>query len=299
MTIMTPADHLMERATDCSIFERALDALPDGVLLVDADRKVVFMNPAFKRLWNMPVDAIASREDSRNLQFVMDQLVDAEGFRREVERLHATLEISQEEIALKDGRTIFRRSLPFQERENFCARIWIFTDVTEARNATIDHLTQMANRLAFSREFPSFVTAPSNGLKRAVAIIDIDHFKRFNDLYGHAKGDIVLSQIGAILKSHTRNAGDLAFRIGGEEFLMATRTRKTGEAGEFFESVRASVRAMNVQHEGNEPSGAVTISIGYGSFERPREPNSVFERADEALYQAKARGRNMVVEAVM
>src|SRR5690606_34943548 len=114
------------------------------------------------------------------------------------------------------------------------------------------------NRLAFSRELPPFVTAPSDGLERSVAIIDVDNFKRYNDLYGHALGDDVLSQIGAILASHVRLAGDLVFRIGGEEFLMAARTRSSDEARMLFEAVRTSVLGMDAPHLGNEPHGVVT-----------------------------------------
>lgn len=296
MGFVSLIDDLVAQGTDCSIFERALDALPDGVLLVNAERKVVYTNPAFKRLWSMPDDGSASRDDNQNLELVMDQLIDPEGFRREVERLHPTAEISQDEIVFKDGRIVSRRSLPFQEAGRFRARIWIFTDITEARNATVDHLTQLPNRLAFSREFPPFVTAAADGLMRSVGIMDIDHFKRYNDIYGHASGDDVLSQIGALLRSHVDNTGDLVFRIGGEEFLMATRTRNTGEASAFFESVRKSISTMARKHEGNQPYGVVTTSIGYGSFRTAPEASVVFQRVDDALYQAKARGRNTIFE---
>lgn len=298
MSFISLTDHLAAGATDCSIFERALDALPDGVLLVNAERKVVYTNAAFKRLWSMPEEVLAPQDDDQNLQFVMDQLVDPEGFRQEVERLHPTIETSEDEIAFKDGRIISRRSLPFQEQGNFRARIWIFTDITEAKNASVDHLTQLPNRLAFSREFPPFVTAASDGLVRSVAIVDVDHFKRYNDCYGHASGDKILAEIGAILKSHVNQTGDLAFRIGGEEFLMATRTRDTSEAHAFFEAVRKSISAMKADHKGNEPYGIVTVSIGYGCFPSAPEAGAVFEHVDEALYKAKAEGRNKVTSAV-
>lgn len=299
MTIFSPADNLTRRAANCSIFERALDALPDGVLLVNAARQVVYTNPAFKQLWHIPNHILAEQDDGRNLQFVMCQLADPEGFRLEVERLHATAETSHGQIALKDGRIISRRSLPFEEDGNFRARIWIFTDITEARNATIDELTQLANRRAFSREFPSFVMAPADGLMRAAAIIDVDHFKQYNDLYGHAEGDSTLRRIGAIIASHARHAGDLAFRIGGEEFLMTTRTRKTDEAAAIFEAVRVTVEAMKRPHSGNPGYGIVTVSIGFASFEGAAEGSIVFQRIDDALYRAKAGGRNRIVEAAL
>jgi len=288
--------NLRKRPDDCSIFERALDALPDGVLLVNADRKVVYTNPAFERLWNMPNIVLASQDDL-NLQYVMDQLADPEGFRREVERLHPTTETSEDEILFKDGRTIARRSLPFEEQGCFQARIWIFTDITEAKNAGIDQLTGLANRRAYARDFPAFVSAAPDGIVRSIAIIDIDNFKRFNDCYGHAAGDIVLADIGALLKSHALRTGDLVFRIGGEEFLMAARTRSSDEARALFESVRHAVAAMRREHIGNPPHDIVTISAGFLLFQKGLDPAGVFRAVDDLLYEAKAAGRNRVVEA--
>lgn len=282
---------------DCSIFEQALDALPDGVLLINAARQMVYANPAFMRLWKIPDTLLAAREDGQMLQFVADQLLDPESFRSEVERLHPTTETSEDEIIFKDGRIVARRSLPFQENGSLSARIWIFTDITEARNASVDYLTQLPNRRAYAKELPPFVTAAADGLLRSVAILDLDQFKRYNDLYGHARGDLVLNKLGAILKSHTSETGDLAFRIGGEEFLMAIRTRQSAQAHAFFEHVRQSILAMHIEHDGNQPHGIVTASIGYGSFFSAAETNAVFRNVDRALYSAKARGRNKIVAA--
>lgn len=282
----------------CSIFERALDALPDGVLLVTAARKIAYANTAFKRLWKIPGAILASQDDGEILQFAIEQLEDPAGFLGEVERLHPTSETSEDEIIFRDGRIISRRSLPFQEAGKLTARIWIFTDVTEARNASIDQLTRLPNRLAFSRQFPQFVTSPPDGLARTVAILDVDNFKSCNDLYGHARGDQILKDIGRILQSHIYQTGDLAFRIGGEEFLMAKRVRGNSEAKAFFESVRKSIAGMNLTHVGNPPHGIVTVSIGYGSFPSASEADTVFSRVDEALYKAKAQGRNRIVEAL-
>ena len=297
MSFVSFPRHARPPTEDCSIFERALDALPDGVLLVNADRKIVYTNAAFNRLWDVPDRILSSRDDALNLQYVMDQLADPEGFRREVERLHPTTETSQDEILFKDGRTIARRSLPFEEQGSFQARIWIFTDVTEAKNAGIDQLTGLANRRAYARDFPAFVSAPPDGLVRSVAIIDIDNFKRYNDCYGHAAGDVVLGDIGALLKTFALRTGDLVFRIGGEEFLMAARTRTSGEARLLFESVRRAVATMKREHAGNPPHGIVTISAGFQSFRQEPDPGALFRRVDERLYDAKAAGRNRVVEA--
>jgi diguanylate cyclase (GGDEF)-like protein len=209
------------------------------------------------------------------------------------------MEASEDEIRFKDGRTFSRRSVPFEEQGAFNARIWIFTDITEARSATLDPLTALPNRLAFSRNFRPYVEAEANGLVRTVAIMDVDNFKKYNDLYGHSAGDQVLRQIGNILRSHLKSADDLVFRIGGEEFLMGTRTKKTVEAHDLFEAIRLSIAATGITHLGNEPYGVVTASLGVGAFHQAKNPDHVFERVDAALYRAKAKGRNMVVGIVV
>lgn len=297
MSLLSSLSDIINRPRDCSIFEKALDALPDGVLLINAERKMVYANPAFMRLWAIPEDLLSARDDNRMLEYVMNQLVDPEEFRTEVERLHPTIEASQDEIFFKDGRIFSRRSLPFQENDSLSARIWIFTDITEARSASIDYLTQLPNRRAFAKQLPLFVTAEADGLLRSLAILDIDQFKQYNDLYGHARGDMVLSRLGEILNLHTAGTNDLAFRIGGEEFLMAIRTQQSAQACAFFERVRQSIRAMNIKHEGNPPYGVIAASIGYGSFFRATDEGVVLRKVDEALYEAKAKGRNIMTKA--
>lgn len=297
MTVISSTEDIWASAVDQLIFQRALDALPDGVLLVNAARRIVYTNQAFRRLWSIPDGLLAMQDDNRTLHYVMDQLVDPESFRSEVERLHPTAEASEDELLFKDGRIISRRSLPFQEEGSFSARIWIFTDVTEARSASVDCLTQLPNRLAYARQFPTFATAPADGMTRSVAIVDVDRFKKYNDSYGHARGDSVLSAVGAMLHSHVHQSGDLAFRIGGEEFLMAIRTRRSSAAAAFFETVRKSIVALNLDHAANTPYSIVSVSIGYAVFECPQEPSALFARVDKALYRAKACGRNRIVEA--
>ena len=277
-------------------FERALDALPDGVLLTDAARRVVYANPAFAKHWNIPPEMIAARDETRMLQFVQSQLVDPVAFIREVERINPTSEDSEDEVHLKDGRVLSRRSVPFEENGRFEARLWIFTDVTEARAARIDTLCGVANRRAYSSEYPKFAEARADGLVRSIGIMDVDNFKAYNDHYGHAAGDLVLRQIGTLLRRHLK-ADDMAFRIGGEEFLVACRTREEGDALSFFETLRRSVQDMSLRHVGNQPHGVVTASFGVGTFRKPADPGELFTAVDAALYRAKGSGRNSIAHA--
>jgi diguanylate cyclase (GGDEF)-like protein len=282
-----------------SLFERTLDALPDGVLLTDAQRRVVYANRAFSQLWRIPERLLAMRDDIVLLAWVLDQLLDPIGFHNEVERLQISHESSEDEILLKDGRIFSRRSVPFGEDGSLAARIWIFTDITEARSASIDTLTGIPNRYAYSRKFPQYLAADGDGLLSSVAILDVDNFKRYNDRYGHAAGDEVLNKIGAVIRSHFTNADDLFFRIGGEEFLMACRTRDTLDARTFFEALCTRVGCMGIEHGGNDPFGVVTVSMGLGVFEGPRSPADVFRHVDAALYRSKQLGRNRVTLSSM
>ena len=282
------------RSTSSSLFERALDNLPDGVLLVREGKTIVYANSAFEKIWNVPPGIVISGDDSALLPWVANQVADPAAFVGEVKRLYGSLENSEDMVPLKDGRMISRRSVPFQEDSTLHTRIWIFTDVTEARHAGIDTMTGLPNRRAYSRDFPRSVLAEDDGLVRSVSIMDIDNFKSYNDKYGHAAGDDVLRQIGALLRLRFTRSDDLVFRIGGEEFLLSSRFRESASICSFFEEIRKSVQLTAIEHTGNSPYNCVTASFGVAIFTGPREPDAVFRRADSFLYDAKASGRNRV-----
>jgi diguanylate cyclase (GGDEF)-like protein len=283
----------VQESSSQSLFARALDSLPDGVLLTDAARRVVYANPAFANHWNIPSRMMEERNETEMLRFVQDQLVDPAAFIREVERVNPTSEVLRDELHLKSGRVLSRRSVPFEEDGLFEARLWIFTDVTEARQARVDTLCGLPNRRAYSTDYPQFAAAEDDGLIKAVGIMDIDNFKAYNDRYGHAAGDLVLRQVGSLLRGQL-NSDDLVFRIGGEEFLLACKTREAAVAVSFFEALRESVVKMGLTHVGNQPHGVVTASFGLGVFRGPKDPGEHFTSVDAALYRAKDGGRNAI-----
>ncbi len=129
----------------------------------------------------------------------------------------------------------------------------------------------------------------------SVLMIDIDHFKQLNDTHGHRAGDMVLQSTGALLRSHTRHM-DTACRYGGEEFvvIMAATALETGMCR--AEELRKAFADMCVAHGGDTLQG--TISIGVAVFpEHGADSNSLLRAADQALYMAKATGRNRVCAA--
>jgi diguanylate cyclase (GGDEF)-like protein len=277
-----------------SLFERTLDNLPDGVMLVGADRSVLYTNRAFERMWGLTPQIWAHWQHI--VEHISRQIDDPAKFMQKVIELYGTRESSVDELHLRDGRIISRRSVPFDCAGEGFARIWIYTDVTEAWNAKIDALTGLKNRRAYARYFPEFAQAADDGLMKAVAIMDVDNFKAYNDIYGHAAGDAVLRQIGALLSSLA--AGDeVAFRIGGEEFLIACKSQTETAAISFFESIRCGLEKAAIPHSGNGSEKVVTASLGLAMFRGMRDPGSLFEAVDLALYKSKSSGRNRLTLA--
>nr|WP_253686374.1 MULTISPECIES: diguanylate cyclase DgcA [unclassified Treponema] len=126
----------------------------------------------------------------------------------------------------------------------------------------------------------------------SILMIDIDFFKKINDTYGHAAGDIVLEEVARVIKSCTRNA-DTAARYGGEEFVVMLNNTPVSAAMAIAERIRKLVEETAVFYDGQKIN--VTISIGVSSYNFDLEPaKSIVDRADKALYESKQNGRNRV-----
>ena len=164
-----------------------------------------------------------------------------------------------------------------------------------ARLSQTDALTSLANRRRFEDAYRlACADAVRTGKPLALLVIDADHFKRFNDRYGHAVGDAVLKGLAACLKGSVHRPSDLACRVGGEEFVLLLPDTDEAGAWRVAEEVHAQVATLAVASAGIGP-GSVTVSIGLaaGVADAP----SVYGRADAALYEAKAAGRNQTRNA--
>lgn len=153
--------------------------------------------------------------------------------------------------------------------------------------ANTDALTGLANRRQLHDRLENRVTA-GTGTELAVILLDIDHFKRVNDTHGHAMGDEVLRQVATVLSAVAR-PGDLVGRWGGEEFLLIAPGASPADADRLAEACRGAVEDSAVP-----PSDPVTASIGVASLRQDDTAWTLLSRADEALYEAKAHGRNRV-----
>lgn len=162
-----------------------------------------------------------------------------------------------------------------------------------------DGLTGIANRRAFDfligRHFAESVRRRDAAL--SVALCDVDHFKAYNDQYGHVAGDECLRQVATALAGTCRRAIDVAARYGGEEFALLLPDTPAEGAMVVVEKARRALAGLALPHAGSPTSNVVTFSAGIATFsgERDQAPGDLVTRADEALYRAKHLGRNRAV----
>ena len=164
--------------------------------------------------------------------------------------------------------------------------------------ASIDMLSGLANRRGFqSRLEFEWMKAQQYDCELSLLMIDVDHFKLYNDTYGHPEGDACLTRLGETLAGIAADHLGFAARYGGEEFCLLLPNSGARRAMEVGESVRASVQALDLPHATSSHK-AVTVSIGVASTlpGDAHRPGDLIEAADAALYAAKHRGRNTVVE---
>src|SRR6202023_651818 len=164
--------------------------------------------------------------------------------------------------------------------------------------ASIDMLSGLANRRGFqSRLDFEWMKAQQYDCELSLLMIDVDHFKLYNDTYGHPEGDACLTRLGETLSGIAADTIGFAGRYGGEEFCLLLPNVDAERAKEIGEQVRAAVQAMEMPHR-TSSHRLVTVSVGVACT-RPNDsqrPGDLIEAADAALYAAKHRGRNAVVE---
>jgi diguanylate cyclase (GGDEF)-like protein len=164
-----------------------------------------------------------------------------------------------------------------------------------------DALTGIANRRAFDhRLMLHFADAARRKEPLSLVLCDVDHFKAYNDRYGHPAGDECLRQMGGVLARNCKRPTDIAARYGGEEFALVLPQTPSEGARMVIESVRRDFAALAIVHEASQTSNVVTFSAGVATYvpQRDATPQNLVERADEALYRAKELGRNRAVCAV-
>jgi diguanylate cyclase len=183
----------------------------------------------------------------------------------------------------------------FVEATQELSQIRVSLDHAEKRART-DVLTGLPNRLAFEDFFGNAQLAAVNGQRPlSVLMIDVDHFKRFNDDFGHGVGDQVLRLIAKVLRERVRDQ-DLPARYGGEELIAILPDSDLEACAAVGESIRRAISECRItRRSSGEALPGITVSIGVAQLKPGESMNDLIERCDKAMYQAKDAGRNRVV----
>ncbi|MGC9057309.1 MAG: GGDEF domain-containing protein [Candidatus Saccharicenans sp.] len=198
------------------------------------------------------------------------------------------------------SRQPFRHDFNSLEARNFIlqATPFIYNAIIMKRleiMAAIDELTGVLNRrFGLRRLNEEFERSKRYRLPISVAMVDIDHFKKINDTYGHQAGEFILKTLANLLTQHVR-VSDLVMRYGGEVFLLAFNGASAVDAYQIMEKLRAMSETMRLQYGAFELK--ITFNCGIASFpsEKVLDVNSLIQQADAAMYEAKESGRNRTV----
>ncbi|WGD50634.1 diguanylate cyclase [Bradyrhizobium sp. CB1650] len=204
--------------------------------------------------------------------------------------LESTMRVTRKDNGTVDGVVAISRDITEQKK-------------LETRLETLaieDSLTGLANRRCFDERLrEEWALAYRDRSSLALLMIDVDHFKAYNDEYGHPAGDACLRVVARILAAEMRRAGDLAARYGGEEFAMLLPNTDAAGCARIGERIRRAIRGAGLVHTSNQVSGCVTASLGGAAcrpaLERTAGGASLVEAADRALYTAKQSGRDRLM----
>lgn len=187
---------------------------------------------------------------------------------------------------------------PSGEKYGYTAIRQDITDKKKIEDIAIrDGLTGIYNRRFFNEMFSKFVhSAQRSGEMIGFILMDVDHFKQYNDTYGHQMGDDVLIRIAQALAEKLQRSDDYCFRLGGEEFGILVKLKSADKGIIFAESIRESIESLGIEHRHNSAAPVVTVSMGLVIFEECEvgKCDGIYRHADELLYKAKEEGRNRV-----
>ena len=305
MISYTYVTDIVRHADELEVLHSALDNVSEGVVMLDRDLNAQFLNRKMRTFWGVTEEQAAQHPSYESLIRNSPHANDRGMTPDQLDAFYAS-----RVAAVRDGSEPLRdlRTTDGRNIRAHCAllgnggRMLTYCDVSDlVRNAqqmeelaTIDSMTGLYNR----RHFWTMAAAEWSRFQRyyrplSVLMIDVDHFKAVNDRYGHAVGDEVLVAVANACREGKRNS-DIVGRIGGEEFAMLLPETDLGQARIVAERVRQSIAASALQ--AHEVHFNVTASIGFAAATASMSGfEALLHAADQALYQAKAGGRNRAV----
>jgi diguanylate cyclase (GGDEF)-like protein len=282
-----------------SLLAATLEATADGLLVVDEVGRIRMFNAQFVRMWQIPDDVLATKDDDKALSFVLEQLADPDSFLLKVRELYATpFAESFDVLRFKDGRIFERYSKPQRVDDRVVGRVWSFRDISERKRledelqhqAFHDPLTGLANKTLFIDRVEHAVARVARGTGQlALLFMDLDNFKLVNDNFGHGGGDALLVAVTDRLLGCVRGSDTIA-RLGGDEFALLLEDG--GDKAETIDVAERIVRAVRQPLTIRDREVAVSISVGIAFSEAGVGAAEFIADADLAMYAAKRRGRD-------
>jgi diguanylate cyclase (GGDEF)-like protein/PAS domain S-box-containing protein len=281
----------------------------DMVMRIGLDERILYVSPSCARVvgWDpgqivgTPALAGVNADDLPRVQQTVAALKLGEA--EEARIIYRTRHREKREIWIESALRVTRIAVT-GEIDGVVA---ISRDMTEHKDlenklaalATSDGLTGLANRRHFDERLQEeWARAKRDGTPLSLLLIDVDHFKKFNDQYGHQAGDACLRSLARVLADQAQRPADLAARYGGEEFVLLLPNTDAEGCEQVGQKVREALREFGMLHALNPPSKRVTVSLG-GATNLPAsgsaECTSLIEAADRALYTAKDSGRDRLV----
>jgi diguanylate cyclase (GGDEF)-like protein len=283
-----------------------MNEMADGLAMFDQDGRLTVWNKRYTLLFPY-VDAHSCR--GRTLAEILSagvltgkiaippDVTPADWVEEEVQR---SASAAASELLLSSGRWVSKKTSALPGG----GWVTLYADITEKKAAmeqleglaNKDGLTGLANRRCFDEQLNAAVeSAKQSQESLSLLMIDVDHFKAYNDTYGHPAGDDVLRALAKALQASCRGDVDLVARYGGEEFAVIIPRAAETVARNTADRIVQSVRQLNIQHASSD-KGRITVSIGVSTLERGAigDPSGLLEIGDQALYAAKCGGRDTV-----
>lgn len=302
---------------------RLMQHLVVPTFVLNADRRVIIWNKACERLTGVPAHEVIGTSDHWRAfydeeRYCLADLV-ALGKSEEMDALYVShTEPCDTNHGLRAENWCVMPQVKkrlylavdagpiFDEEGNLLAVVETLRDQTEQKLAQMalqslavkDGLTGLANRRSFDEKLEAeWLHNQREGTSMAVLLVDVDHFKLYNDTYGHQKGDSCLKAVAGAIDAQVFRPTDLAARYGGEEFAVIMPNTDLEGALHVAERIRTAVHALHLPHEASTTSDRVTLSVGAAALvpNDQRRVEDLVAAADGALYRAKHQGRNRVV----
>ena len=226
-----------------------------------------------KNLENLAVQ-ISEAHDYNEVNVIVDQMIgETKALVKSGKRLQTRMKVSSDDLKQ------LQQDLEISQQE-----------------AQTDALTALINRRGLEKKLEmERIRARQNNSSFSIIMVDIDHFKKVNDSFGHLVGDSLLRGIAALLKSHLRR-NDIAARYGGEEFLILLPETTIDGAKAVGEKIRTSLSTKEWKlKETGESMGNITVSMGIALYKQNEPEQNLIKRADDALYLAKNKGRDRII----